>query len=64
MLLALSIPLDSCAFEPVIVGVYGFGFIRAGGHVIALFATRGLLLAEEGMLISVVLYLASALSIC
>ena len=45
----------------VVVGIYGYGFVHAGGHVVAIFASKGLLLAEEGSLVAAVLNLGSAM---
>lgn len=44
----------------VVVGIYGYGFMHAGAHVVGIFASKGMLLAEEGSLIEMVLMLGTA----
>jgi len=41
----------------VVVGIYGYGYLHAGAHVLSIFASKGLLLAEEGTLVELVLLL-------
>ena len=41
----------------VIVGIYGYGYCQAGMHVVGIFSSKGLLLAEEGTLVESVIYL-------
>lgn len=43
------------------VGIYGYGFFHAGYHVCGIFASKGLLLIEEGTLVEMVLQLSSGL---
>lgn len=44
-----------------VVGIYGYGFFHAGYHVCGIFASKGLLLIEEGTLVEMVLQLSSGL---
>jgi len=44
----------------VVVGIYGYGFLHAGYHVIEIFMSKGMLLVEEGTLVESVLMLGTA----
>jgi len=49
----------------VVVGIYGYGFLHAGCHVVGIFASKGLLLLEEGTLVEMVLHLgAGTVALC
>lgn len=54
-LAALAEWMTSYAY--IIIGVYGYGFAKSGGHVLTLFKSHGLLIAEQDLVVSIVLFL-------
>lgn len=39
----------------IVVGMYGYGFVRSGGHVVSLFTKHGLLIAEQDFIVSLII---------